>query len=521
MTRAWLTRAGRDGEYESAVLNDKHLVLGWSRLGDISDCRDRAMLRERVDRAYPGENSYLIGNWTGQLWRFLHDMTEGDLSVVPLKNDSVAICRITGPYVFQTDSPGIRQHMRAIEILRADTSRKAIRPDLRATLGSLLTVCELSRFDAAARLKALADTGEDPGSSEEDAAIKELAGPADLADRVQDGETVTMTIRQLLGIWDASSRNPAVVKLIREDLAQFGLSTSPPFTEGPIDTEIEVVSVSSTPETPQHLRTMTLGDRPLEDVETPRPLSLDIGALPSARDRIVTVTLNDSLSLAVSLMLVDDFSQLPVVDSEGHCLGAVTWKTIGTARLAGEAPTMADAMDHTARTAGLRDPLLDWVGYISASGFVFTGEANGKLTGIVTTSDVTARFGQEMRPYTLLKELERRLRRRVDEVFTSDDLHMYARGVAQKNLHKQVPIAADALLVSQFEKLLEDDARWQRMDWSVDREVFVGRLADVRERIRNPLMHFHEAFQIDPVSEEDVAAIQGLVHLVRAADPRP
>lgn len=520
MTRAWLTRAGKDGAYEQGFLNDKLLILGWSELGDISDCPNRDRLRTRVLRTYPHENASLIGNWTGQLWRFLYEMSEGDLAVVPLKNGKVALGRITGPYVFRADGSPVLGHTRAVDWLRTDVSRQAIRPDLRATLGSLLTVCELSRFDAASRLESLAQEGEDPGSSEEDEAIRELKGPADLAERLRSGESVMMTVRQFIGVWDASSRNAAVLALIRSDLAQFGLSTSPPFTEGSLDTTIEVLSVGSTPETPQSSRD-ALQYRTLENVEEPQPLTLNLGAIPSAKGGIVTVALDDSLSLAMSRMVVDDLSQLPVVDDANRCLGAVSWKTIGTAYLSSTDPTITDAMDHTARTAGLRDPLLDWVGYISETGYVFAGEADGTLTGIVTTSDVTDRFGQEMRPYTLLKEVERRLRRRVDEVFSSDDLHLYARGIASQNLHKHDTITAGALLVSQYEKLLDDDDRWQRMVWNIDRWVFLTRLADVRERIRNPLMHFHEAFQIDPVSDEDVAAIQGLVDLLRAADPRP
>lgn len=519
MTRAWLARAGRDGECEQTALQESRLFVGWSRLGDIADCRDRSALRERIRRAYPDENPKVIGNWTGQLWRLLHEMSAEDLGVIPLKTGKIAICRITGPYMFRSDAPADFQHTRAVEWLRTDVSREAVRPDLRATLGSLLTVCELSRFDAVARLTALANQGADPGSSEEDAAIKELEGPADLADRLRRGEAVTMTVRQLLGVWNASSRNSAVVKVIRSDLAQFGLSTSPPFTEGSIDTDVEVLSLGSAPETPLTPRAV-LQNRSLEDVEASAPLTLDVGAIPSASRLPVRIRLEDDLSFAMSCMLVDDLDQLPVVDSEGHCLGAVTWKTIGASHLSREAPAVADCLDRTARTAGLGDPLLDWVDYISRTGFVFVAKANGVLCGMVTTSDVTRRFGQEMRPYTLLKEVERRLRRRIDEVFSSEELHQHARGVSPKNLHKHDAIAADALLVSHFEKLLADEDRWRRMGWTVDRQVFLTRLADVRERIRNPLMHFHEAFQIDPVSEADVAAIQGLVNLLRAADPR-
>jgi len=47
--------------------------------------------------------------------------------------------------------------------LRHEVPRDAFRPDLRASITSLLTVCGLTRNDAARRIACLAKQGVDPG----------------------------------------------------------------------------------------------------------------------------------------------------------------------------------------------------------------------------------------------------------------------------------------------------------------------------------------------------------------------
>jgi len=53
-----------------------------------------------------------------------------------------------------------------------------------------------------------------------------------------------------------------------------------------------------------------------------------IGSLPAANKTLVVVNQNDSINMAITLMLQHDFSQLPVMQGEREVKGMITWKSI-------------------------------------------------------------------------------------------------------------------------------------------------------------------------------------------------
>jgi len=63
---------------------------------------------------------------------------------------------------------------------------------------------------------------------------------------------------------------------------------------------------------------------------------------------------------------------------------------------------------------------------------------------------------------------------------------------------------------------MRSEENWKKLEWRVDREFFIDRLAEV-VNIRNELMHFTP----DPLSEKQYAAVEGLLMILRTVDPRP
>jgi hypothetical protein len=55
-----------------------------------------------------------------------------------------------------------------------------------------------------------------------------------------------LTIRDFLAHWGQTRRTGTVNALIRSDLADKGLTTRPPFTEGRVEDEIEIIPVDTT-----------------------------------------------------------------------------------------------------------------------------------------------------------------------------------------------------------------------------------------------------------------------------------
>jgi restriction system protein len=505
-TRAWLIRGGRDGEREERALRDGLTIVGWNELGDLGGLDTWSELTGELQRVYPDAARNVIGNWTGQLWKFTTEIQDGDLVVMPLKSNPghIAIGRITGPYEYRTAEPeGFRQ-VRSVEWIRADISGEVIRPDLRASLGSLLTVCGLTRNGAAGRIAVLAAEGLDPGMGGEEEVTSSEKLLEDAASRDSDNLR-TLTIRSLIEHWGWERRTSAVIDVIKADLAAKGLTTRPPFTEGTLSDEVTLMPISAEPGTGE---APAEGAEDTEDVTDPQPMTLRLGSLPAP---LVSVPSTVTLIHAKTLMLKRQFSQLAVIDDDGTFHGAVSWESIGKAHIASPDPTLKDAIvsalavDHDAL-------LLEQIRPIYDHGFIFVRSADRvRVTGIITASDLTGQFGTLARPFVLVEEAENRLRRVSDRVFTVDQL----RDAVPQHQKSRVHQAAD-LTFGNYCYLLRDPQRWAALGWNVDHTLFMELLEEVRQ-VRNDLMHF----TTDELSGEKYEAVNGLLTLLRTVDPRP
>lgn len=151
--RAWVVRGGSSGEFENYALENDVAVVGWSELGDLSRVSTRNEIREIVRRAYQDIGEGAVANAAGQLLRFAHVIEQGDLVVMPCKTTrSLAFGTCGGPYEFRPNNPPDIPHTRPVEWIRTEVPRHAIDQDLLHSLGSLLTVFEVKRNDAATRL---------------------------------------------------------------------------------------------------------------------------------------------------------------------------------------------------------------------------------------------------------------------------------------------------------------------------------------------------------------------------------
>ena len=504
----WMVRGGRDSEgedrAEDRALAEGLAIVGWRELGDISHCESADDLKEELQRAYPETSPSVIANWAGQLRRFSKEMREDDLVVMPRKTHpgQVAVGRVAGPYEYRPDEiPGFRQ-VRKVEWIRTDIPREVIRPDLRASIGSLLTVCRLSRNDAARRLSHLAEHGVDPGA---DGEVEITTSAELLEDAVSRSarDPRKLTIRSLLEHWGTSRRTGAIIETIKSDLAEKGLTTQPPFTEGPVDTEIALVRLVGEPDADADVE----GADDMENVADHEPMTLRLGTLPAP---LVAVPRSAELRYAKTLMLTKNFSQLAVINEDKTFHGAISWESIGHAHIASVDPTLEEALtsavvvDHDA-------PLLGQIEVIYDKGYIFVRSADrSEVTGIITAADLTRQFGYHARPFILIEEAENRLRRAA-EVFGVDEL----RQAVQPHQRSRVHQAAD-LTFGNYAHLLKDQGRWKTLGWKIDHGILLGHLEEVR-KVRNELMHFSP----DPLSDEQYAAVHGLLALLRAADPRP
>lgn len=496
-------RAGRSGERDEEALREGLAIVGWDDVPDLSEFETKNHLRSYLLHVYQNRTPYVVGNWTGQLWRFSHEMGAGDLVVMPLKSTSqVAIGEVVGPYRYRTDAkPGFR-HVQPVRWLRTDVDPAEFDPDLRSSMGSLLTVCQLTRHEAPQRIEAIAGKRPDPGWRHKSASVDPDTTLDELWEAVATGsEPVRLTVRELLAKWDFTRRTATSLAVIQTDLAEQGVATRPPLTSARMDSVVELVTVAAEPDS----GTETAHD-PNSSADTDEPEDLpvkwSVSAVAPTDRKVQTVVNGSSLSVAITRMLATGYSQLAVVDDQGHYQGAVSWESIGRAQLATPDATLRDATVH-ARVVNHDDDLFTQIEEIYQRGFVFViGEDRKTLEGIVTAHDLTRQFGALAQPFSLVEEAELRLRRQVKRTVPEELIRPHT----QRWSHG-VPT------FGKYVHLLKDPATFELLGWSLDHATFLELLERV-VAIRNELMHFSQ----DRLPTSDLHTVDGFVAMLRTVD---
>lgn len=151
----WLVRAGSHGEGETLALDHNLAVIGWDALPDLITLPDRDALKTALAAAYPDSTPGKLANWAGQLHTFARQIQVGDLVALPLKSRSaVVIGRVEGDYQYRTDLGPQFRHVRPVKWLK-EFARTAFAQDLLYSLGAFMTVCQIQRGNAEARVTAM------------------------------------------------------------------------------------------------------------------------------------------------------------------------------------------------------------------------------------------------------------------------------------------------------------------------------------------------------------------------------
>jgi restriction system protein len=160
----WLIRAGKYGEHEDRFLNDSRIYLTWNGLQavDLSIATDYDQIKELVLLNYQGESPRKIGNWSGQIWAFCLAIKDKDWIVMPKKGKgTIALGEIQSAYKYDVKSDFDYRHSREVRWLNQDVPRGAFDQDLLYSMGAFLTVCEIKRNNAEARIRAMFKNGFD------------------------------------------------------------------------------------------------------------------------------------------------------------------------------------------------------------------------------------------------------------------------------------------------------------------------------------------------------------------------
>lgn len=315
-----------------------------------------------------------------------------------------------------------------------------------------------------------------------------------------EGNEVNLSIREFIAHWGAQRRGYWFVQSILADLEKHNLATVPSFETGWIDSEIRLVPLKK-----GGLSTAIEGSSAAvsEDQATASgagSVTVRVRSLRSALSDVCSVTPQDSLSRAQSLMLQGDYSQLPVLSDPRDLRGAISWESIAQARMNRPDARLRDCIV-PADLVGVDDDLLIHIPKIIDSGFIFVRDSKRSICGVVTTADLSAAFLELAGPYLLIGEVERRLRVIAEQSF---DLATIQSVRAPGDDGREVRGPED-LTVGEFVRLFESRDRWETLGWDVDRRVFIASISTLRD-LRNEIMHFSP----DPVEPDRVSAVRNL-----------
>src|SRR5436190_9207540 len=124
-----------------------------------------------------------------------------------------------------------------------------------------------------------------------------------------------------------------------------------------------------------------------------------VGRLPSSNRKPVSVYPDDTVQRAVTIMLANDFSQLPAMANEREVKGVVSWKSLGKRSALGEpCRYVAECMDEH-QEMSVDTPIFNAMGLILKHEFVLVRSRDGIISGIVTTTDLGKQFRELSEPY--------------------------------------------------------------------------------------------------------------------------
>jgi hypothetical protein len=138
-------------------------------------------------------------------------------------------------------------------------------------------------------------------------------------------------------------------------------------------------------------------------------------------------------------------------------------------------------------------------------------DTNNKISGIVTTSDLSLEFRQLTEPFLLLAEIENHVRSLIHRGgFTTEQL----RTCCDPNDSDRAVNGVFDLTFGDYICLLEKKELWSQLQLSIDRAIFIASLDKVRV-IRNDVMHFDP----DGITESDLDALRKFVGFLQRLQP--
>jgi CBS domain-containing protein len=288
-----------------------------------------------------------------------------------------------------------------------------------------------------------------------------------------------VAVREFLSYWGYKRRGSWILRVIEKALADRGLTSSPEIAKADYYGKITILDQRDLAED--------------ADLEVGWPISsvLDI------ERGLVSVGPDDPLSVVETLMIMHDFSQIPVLSKSRKDLhGSVSWQSI--ARWIGDRSTATarQAMDENSETARSSDNLLNHISRIIDHEYLYIQDPSNTYVGILTATDLAESFLSTSGPFIKLGEIEHRLRILVNQL----PLPVIQQAKQPSDTTRQINNASD-LTFGEYVRIIEHRENWNQLGLPFDRVTVVKNLREVND-VRNDVMHFrpnYDAQTIEPI----------------------
>jgi CBS domain-containing protein len=327
----------------------------------------------------------------------------------------------------------------------------------------------------------------------------------DIKRKLVDGSTSEgVLVRTFLQWFDAKRRGVWVVSHIRKALESVELETDPDFESAYIDSLISFKLKKPDDDSTATKQTEKEFVGGYDSDPTYR-----ISKLAAANTKPKAVTPQQTLSEAITLMLANDFSQLPVMIGERDVKGIISWKTIGARLVLKKNGSAVKDFMEPVKIVTIDSSIFSVIQDIVQSDCVLVKDKKNLITGIITTSDLSEQFGILSRPFLILGEIENYIRKMLDNRFTKEQL---LESIDPSDSDRDIESISD-LTFGEYLRLIENSDRWKVINLEVDRKIFISDLDAIR-KIRNSVMHFDP----DGVDVDDMSKLNQFCEFLRSLE---
>ncbi len=331
----------------------------------------------------------------------------------------------------------------------------------------------------------------------------------------------SISVRELIGWFEALRRGSVINWQIRRSLEQAGLITVPDFESAHIDGRVQFalptpVQSEAPPEQQPNEPSQEQDPQQAEPVQLVGGAGVEpayrVSRLLDPRLRLVTIGPDATIEQAATLMLRHDYSQLPVMTNERDVRGVVSWDSIGPAMTLGHpAPRFVRECMRPHVEVKDTESLFQVINRIIESSYVLVRDEQRLIKGILTTTDLSQQFQDLAEPFLLIGEIENHIRALIHGRFTQQQL---AAARNENDPERKIESVAD-LTLGEHVRLIENPDNWARLGVRADRAVFIREL-DVVRQLRNDVMHFDS----DRITEVERASLRNFVQFVHQLKAR-